>query len=243
MARLEPLGNGIRVYVNDTYHFTTDTILLADFANVKKNDTVCDLGTGCGTIPLLWARYGKPGKVLAVDIQKEPIELLTQSIKLNNLSCIHPLLSDLNDLKGKTDFGIYDAVVCNPPYKLKGSGIENPEDSKAAINHETLCTLDDICSCASKLLKFSGRFIMCQRPERLSDIIETMRKYRLEPKRIRFVQQRINKSPKLILIESKFGANRGFLQTEPVLFIEDSSGNYSEEMKNIYGFYKEGYIS
>ena len=241
MIKLESLGNSVYVYVSDTYHFTTDTILLADFASVRKNDRVCDLGTGCGTIPLLWARYGIPKEVIAVDIQKDALNLLYKSIEYNSISNIQPLLSDIKDIKGKVELASFDAVVCNPPYKLKGSGIENPDDSKAAINHETLCNLDDICYATSRLLKFSGKFFMCQRPERLSDILETMRSHRLEPKRLRFVQQRKDKSPKLVLIESRFGSNKGFLQVEPVLFIEDENGDFSGEMKDIYGFYKEGY--
>ena len=242
MEKIEPLGSGISVYVNDTYHFTTDTILLADFASPRKNDIVCDLGTGCGTIPLLWARYDKPKEVLAVDIQKAALDLLNKSIKLNNLSNIQVIECDLRDMKGKAEFGRYDMVVCNPPYKEKGSGIENPDLSKAYINHEAACTMDDILHTASKLLKFSGKLIICQRPERLCDITESMRKHRLEPKRIRFVQQRNTKAPKLVLIEAKFGANRGFLQVDPVLFIENETGDFSDEMKQIYGIYKEGHI-
>lgn len=243
MEKLEPLGNNIKIYVDETYHFTTDTILLAHFAMPKRNDKVCDLGCGCGTIPLLWSRYNIPKEVLAIDIQEKAINLLNKSLKLNHISNIKVLHSDIKDLKGKVEFGSFDLVTCNPPYKLKGSGIENPQEAKATINHETMCTLDDVAFTASKLLKFSGRFVMCQRPERLSDVLETLRKYELEPKRLRFIQQRKNKSPKLFLVEARYKSNKGFMQIDPILFIEDENGNFSQEMNNIYGPYKEEFLN
>ena len=83
---------------------------------------------------------------------------------------------------------------------------------------------------------------MCQRPERLSDMICAMRNFRIEPKRLRFVQQRPGKPPKLFLIEGRRGGKPGGMTAEPVLFIEGPDGNFSEEMINIYGAYKEDYL-
>lgn len=243
MEKLEPLGRNTFIYVNETYHFTTDTILLSNFAMPKKSDIVCDLGTGCGTIPLLWHRDNVPKKVTAIDIQENAIKLLKKTIEYNKIENIEPIVADIKDLKDKVSFASYDIVITNPPYKKSGTGIKNPDQSKATINHETMCSLDDICKAASKLLNFSGSFFMCQRPERLSDVIETLRKYELEPKRLRFVQQRINKTPKLFMIEAKYKANRGFMQVDPVLLIEDENGKFSHEMNNIYSYYKEEYLN
>lgn len=238
----EPLGKNIKVIVSDKHHFSTDTILLADFAMPKKHDKSVELGTGCGTIPLIWAReMGKNLNVTAVEIQDDAYDMIKRSVLINGLGkYIHPVHGDLRNLRSKLRYGYYDLVVSNPPYKLSGSGIVNPDKEKMLARHEEFCTLEDIVSCASRLLQFGGRFCMCQRPERLSDVIETMRKYHLEPKRLRFVQQRQNKEPKLFLIEGRRGGNRGFLQTMPVLFIEDDKGDFSEEMRRIYGCYKTG---
>ena len=79
---------------------------------------------------------------------------------------------------------------------------------------------------------------MCQRSERLTDLITLMRKYNLEPKRLRLVQQRLNKAPKLVLIEGRRGGKPGFMTTEPTLMIEDEKGDFSQEMLEIYGDYK-----
>ena len=246
--RLEPLGNGVEIIVSDMYHFSTDTILLADFANVKSSDYVVELGTGCGTMPLLWTRTKRCKEIVAVDIQQTAVEMLKRSIEHNkenghdNVSCIKPLHSDMKELKGKCEFGHYNLVVCNPPYKLSGSGIVNPDTEKLLARHEESCTLDDVCETASRLLQFSGRFCICQRPERLTDVMESMRKFDIEPKRLRFVQQRLNKEPKLFLLEGRYKGKKGFMQVMPTLFIEDETGDFSKEMKEIYGLYKEGRI-
>lgn len=237
---LEPLGNGIKIYVSKSYHFSTDTILLADFAAPKHGKKCVDLGTGCGTIPLLWLKRDQSLSVDAVEIQKNACELAQKSAGLNGISednlRIHN--ADLRELKGKLPFGYYDLVACNPPYKLGGSGITNPESEKLIARHECECTLDDICGAASSLLQFGGRLCVCQRPERLADVMESMRKFNIEPKRLRLVQQRKSKAPKLFLLEGRKNGNRGFLDVLPTLFIEDERGDFSAEMLEIYGDYK-----
>lgn len=237
---LEPLGNGMSIYVSDSYHFSTDTILLSDFSKPVGRKKCVELGTGCGTIPILWCRHNKNLEITAVEIQSDACTLAQKSVEYNNLTDnITVLNSDLKELKGKLSFGYYDLVVCNPPYKIGGGGITNPQSAKQIARHETECTLDDICECASKLLQFGGKFCICQRPERLADVMESMRKFAIEPKTLRLVQQRKSKAPKLFLLEGRRGGNKGFLNVLPTLFIEDENGNFSEEMMNIYGCYKE----
>jgi tRNA1(Val) A37 N6-methylase TrmN6 len=236
---LEPLGRGIKIIVSEIHHFSTDTILLNYFAKAKAKDKIIELGTGCGTIPLLMKKDGKGKEITAVDIQQEACSMLERSIEYNNLENIKVINSDLNDLKGKVPFGYFDLVVCNPPYKQEGTGIYNPNDSKKTARHETMCTMADIVQTASSLLNFGGRFCMCQRPERLTDAMTLMRQYGVEPKRLRFVQQRKGKEPKLFLLEGRKGGKKGFMTVEPVLMIEDEQGEFSAEMLEVYGDYKE----
>lgn len=235
----EPLGKKIKIIVSDVHHFSTDTILLNYFANVRKNDKVIELGTGCGTIPLLIKKDNRGKEITAVDIQEDACSMLERSIQYNRLEGITVVHSDLKDLKGKVSFGYYDLVVCNPPYKEKGTGIENPLTGKTTARHETACSLEDIIMVSSKLLNFGGRLCMCHRPERLTDLLTLMRVYDLEPKRIRLVQQRVNKASKLVLVEGRKGGKKGFMATEPTLMIENSTGDFSPEMMEVYGDYKE----
>ncbi len=241
--KCEPLGNGVKVIVSRNHSFGTDTVLLAHFSSPRKKDKVCELGTGCGAIPLIWCRSEPPAQITAVDIQEEACQLLKKSVELNHFEKVIDVIhSDLLELKDKTEFGSYHLVVCNPPYKAAGAGIVNPEQAHKIARHEYTCTIDDIVRVASELLNYSGRFCLCQRPERLSDIITTMRKYNIEPKRLRFVQQRTTKAPKLFLIEGRKGGRPGGLVVEPALLIEENSGGWSQEMIEIYGAYKEAYL-
>ena len=243
--RLEPLGRGVEVFVSDAHHFTTDTILLADFACVKKGERVVELGTGCGAIPLLMIREGSPEYIRAIDIQPEAVEQLKLSIERNTdkgiarASLIQPILGDIKDIKSLCPAGEADLVVCNPPYKLTGSGIENPDASKKTARHEVDCSLDDVTSAAKWLLRFGGRFVMCQRPERLTDVLTSLREHDMEPKRLRFVQGRTEKAPKLFLVEAKRGARTGYMDVLPALIVEDENG-FTPEMNKIYGCYKDG---
>ncbi len=233
---LEPLGNGIRIIVSDLFRFSTDTIILADFAKPRKGIKAVDLGTGCGTIPLLWSRSDKTTSITAVELQPEGADMARRSVELNGLDNISVVNADLKELKGVLPFGSFDLVCCNPPYKESGTGIKNPDGEKLLARHEEGCTIGDICLAAKNLLQFGGRFVMCQRPERLADVLEAMRSNDLEPKRLRFVQQRPEKPPKLFLVEGRRGGKKGGLVTESTLFIE------SDEMLGIYGSYKEGYL-
>ena len=244
--RLEPLGGGVEIYVSDAHHFTTDTILLAHFAAVKNGERVVELGTGCGAIPLLLIRDSAPESIVAADIQEEAIDLLHKSIAHNldngteRAGLIRPVLGDIKEIPARMPAGESDLVICNPPYKLPGSGIKSPDAAKNVAYHETECTLDDICAAAKWLLRFGGRFVICQRPERLTDVLATLRANDLEPKRLRMVQGKVNKAPKLFLCEAKRGAKPGYMDVLPALIVEEENG-FTDEMKEIYGIYKEGY--
>ncbi|MDD6251881.1 MAG: methyltransferase [Oscillospiraceae bacterium] len=238
--RLEPLGNGIEIIVSDKFCFTTDTILLANFAQHRKSDRVVDLCTGCGIIPLLLSRENPPREIHGVEIFAEGVDMMTRSVKYNSLTeNIFPLCSDIKELKGELPFGYFSLVTCNPPYKLSGSGLKSRGDEALLARHEEMCTLEDVISVGSKLLQFSGRLCICQRPERLTDAMELMRKYDVEPKRLRLVQGKFSKAPKLFLLEGKRGSKPGFLNVMPALVVENEDGAFTEEMLSIYGSYKD----
>ena len=235
--KIEPLGNNIGVIVSDIHRFNTDTILLANFSMPKKNDRAVDLGSGCGTIPLIWSRENRAEKIYSVEIQKDACNMIERSIILNNLQDKLEIINgDIKALDDKLPKGYFDLVVCNPPYKEIGKGIVSNKKGECIARHECACSLDDITATASKLLQFSGRFCLCLRPSRLCDVILSMRNAKLEPKRLRFVHQRKEKEPKLFLIEGRKGA-KPELRVMPPLYLEDESGNCSVEMKKIYGVY------
>ena len=240
LIKKEPLGGEFFVYVSPRHTFGTDAVLLADFSSARKKDTLVDLGTGCGIIPLLMLRDGNLQTAVGVDISPEAAELAertSRELKTDNFTVLN---SDLNDLKGKIGFGCHTLVTCNPPYKAPNGGLKNPDGVKATARHEVDCTLRDIISVSARLLQTSGRLCICHRPERLAELMDLMREYKLEPKRLRLVCQRKGEEPWLVLVEGKKCANTG-LRISPTLYVEEDGG-FSPEMIEIYGAYKEAYI-
>lgn len=236
----EPLGKGYFVNVTPHHTFGTDAVVLRDFANPKRKDRLVDLGTGCGIIPLLMLRDGSLSEAVGVDISKEATDLAQKTVEELDIKNFKVINSDLNDLKGKVQFGCHTLVTCNPPYKAPNAGLKNPDEVEMVARHEVACTLEDIIAVSSKLLQTSGRLCMCHRPERLAELISLMTKYRIEPKRLKLVCQRKGEEPWLVLVEGRRCGNTG-LKIEPTLYVEEN-GEFSPQMLEIYGAYKEAYL-
>ncbi|MCQ4022943.1 MULTISPECIES: tRNA1(Val) (adenine(37)-N6)-methyltransferase [unclassified Ruminococcus] len=238
----EPLGNGIEVIVSKIHRFGTDTVLLANFSKPKEWENVCEFGSGCGAIALIWCREKPPKHITAVELQSDGADMIRRSTAHNGLERRIDVLND--DLRSLTSLspGSFDLIACNPPYKQQGGGIINTNEGKLLARHEYTCTIEDVCRSAARLLRFGGRLCLCQRPERLSDVICAMRESGIEPKRLRLIQQRKTKAPKLFLIEGKKGGKSGGLVVNDTLLIEDENGGLSSEMIEIYGDYKTGHI-
>lgn len=228
----EPLGSGYFVMTTNDFKFSLDSLLLADFCKLKNEKKICDLCSGCGIVSMLFSADGSRRETLAIEIQQEACELINKTVELNHLENIKIINQDLK-LLDKSLNNQFDLVACNPPYKQNGTGKKSTSQPSLIARHEEFCTLDDVISVSSKLLKQKGRLILCHRPERLCDIITTMRQYKIEPKRLRFVQQRKDTKPWLILIEGKKDSKNGLL-VEPTLIIEEDNNNYSAEMSIIY---------
>lgn len=236
-TKIEDVGGGVKICVSAEHTFGTDAFLLSHFARPKASDIACDLGSGCGVIPLLWFRgENAPRHVDAVDIREQAVEQMKISMELSGLGeRFEPVLADMRDLKGRLGFGGYGLVTCNPPYKTVGTGVMSKSETDKIARHETLCTIDDCCAAASRLLRFGGRFCVCQLTERLADVIEAMRRHKLEPKRLRFVQKDKDSAPWLVLVEGKRGS-KPFLSAEPTLLLYED-GEASAEMRDIYSMF------
>lgn len=228
----EKLSDKISVCVSDDHGFGTDAFLLTHFCEYKRNDLACDLGTGCGIIPLIMQRKDPPKITYALDIQSKAIDQLRVSLEKNSISTIEPVCADLKELWDDAPFGKLSLVTCNPPYKAAGAGIESDTDAHRIARHEILCNINDVCRAADRLLKFGGRLCLCNRPERLSDVIFAMKQNHIEPKRLRFVSKNESSPPWLFLIEGKKGS-KPFMQVLPQMYVWNSNG-YTAEMESIY---------
>ena len=227
----EDLGKGYKVCISTEHRFGTDAFLLADFARPRHKDTVCDLCTGCGIIAMIMSRNFQPKKIYAVELQQKAYDQLRLSIEKSGAD--ENTFAVLGDLKEWKSSEPIDVITCNPPYKISGTGAKNNSHAVSIARHEIECTVDDVCAAAAKNLRFGGRLCICNRPERLSDIITAMRANGIEPKRLRTVHKNPDCAPWLILVEGHKGGNN-FIQIEKPLFVRTKDGGISEEMQGIY---------
>ncbi len=218
------------------FKFGTDSVLLANFAELRSGDRVVDLGTGSGVIPLLLAYKNKGVKVTGIEIQKALADLAERNVKYNNLEeKIEIINHDLCSLEDITTAGSFDVVVSNPPYLPLNEGQITENKFLAAARHEIHAEIEDVIKAAAYILKYGGIFYIVYRAERLTEVIEKLSEYNFQAKELRLVQSRLDKEADIFLLKAKKGANPG-LRIKPVLLIyKGQSNQYTAEVKEIYG--------
>ncbi len=228
--------NGYRLIQNTAcFCFGMDAVLLSSWATVKKGDKVLDLCTGNGVIPILMHGKNEGIKCTGIEIQDTSAELAVRNVLLNKIEeDINIVKGDIKDAVGLLGSSVYNVVTVNPPYMNENHGILNPKSAKAIARHELLCTLDDVVKAAAMCLKVKGHFFMVHRPQRLVDIYDTMRKYKLEPKRMRMVHPHVNAEANMVLVEAVKGGNSQ-LTVEPPLIVYNEDGSYTQELLKMYG--------
>lgn len=225
--------NGLKIIQNKNWFcFGIDAVLLSDFAKeIHRNSQILDLGTGTGILALLLSAKVQNSKITGVEVQEEVSDMAKRSALLNHLE---DRIEIINKNVKDVDFNMeFDAVITNPPYKKKNTGLINENNVKLISRHEIEGSLEDFIKTSSKALKDKGSMYMVNRPERLVDIFECCRKYKLEPKVLRMVYSKVESSPTLVLIKATKNANR-YLKVEKPLYIYEENGNYSNEILEIY---------
>ncbi len=193
-----------------------------------------DMGTGTGIIPILMAAKTEAAHLTGLEVQSESADMAERSVLLNKLQeRVSIVNGDIKNIKDLFSGEKMDTVTCNPPYMTAGKGLANPDAPKAIARHEILCTLDDVIYAAKYLLKPKGAFYMIHRPLRLVEIFEDMRKYGIEPKRMRMVHPYADKEPSMVLIEGRKGG-KPELRVEKPLIIYKEPGKYTDEIYDIY---------
>lgn len=236
--KFEKLTEKIFVCASSDHRFGTDAFLLADFCGYRRKDKVCDLGTGCGIIPLIMQKSMPPEVIYAVDIQEGAVDQIRLGMEKSGIGeGIVPICADLKELWENAPLGQLDLVTCNPPYKAANAGFESALTAQRIARHEIMCNIGDVCAAAEKLLKFGGRLCVCNRPERLSDVLYAMKCHNIEPKRLRFAAKTPEDAPWLFLVEGKKGS-KPFMRVEPTLIIRSGDG-FSDELRRIYSTGKE----
>lgn len=229
--------NGYRIIQNPKkFCFGMDAVLLTGFAHAKAADTLLDLGTGTGIIPLLMeAKYGC-SRLTGLEIQPESADMARRSVALNDLSeKIDIVTGDIKEAGSLFPPASFDCVTCNPPYMIGNHGLTNPQDAKAIARHEILCTLEDVVRQAAVLLKPGGHFFLVHRPFRLAEIMTLLVQYKLEPKRMRLVYPYVDKEPNMVLLEAVRGGNSRMTVEKPLIVFR-APGEYMPEIRDVYGY-------
>lgn len=228
----------IDIYVNEDHRFGTDAVLLADFAAPYPSETVCDLCTGCGIIPLFFCKGKPPKKVYGVELQREAVELFKRSVKENGLeNTVFPIEADLTDLKALAEHipqGSVDTVTVNPPYYRENSGKTKLSQAQRIARHEIACNLRQVIEAADFLLKYGGSLKMCHLPERLAEIFYLMQERNIQPKKLTLVCNKEGEKPWLALVSGKKGGKVG-LDVEKPFVMREENGEYTKELLDIYG--------
>ena len=219
----------------DWFKFSLDSVLLADFINVKKKDrNIIDFCTGNAPIPLFLSTKTS-NSIIGVELQEEVFKLAKKSVILNNLeNQIEIINEDVKNLKNKYETDTFDIISCNPPYfKVSEQTQKNENNIKAIARHEIHLNLTDIFDISRKLLKNNGSIYIVHRTDRLVEIINEMSCYNIMPKRIRFIYPFKNSESNMVLIEGRKNGNSG-LKVEKPLVVHDERGNYTEEINQIF---------
>lgn len=235
--RIDDLNiNGYKIIQNkDFFCFGMDAVLLSNFAKVKEGQTVLDLGTGTGIIPILLEAKTKASHLVGLEIQKDSVDMALRSVKLNGLEKkIDIIEGDIKNASKMFKLSSFDVITSNPPYMNDLHGIKNENKAKMIARHEVLCTLEDLIFNVSKILKPSGSFFMVHKPFRLAEIFNLLMKYKLEPKRMQLVHSYVDKEPSMVLIEAVRGA-KSMIKIEKPLIIYKDINKYTDEIYKIYG--------
>lgn len=216
--------------------FGMDAVLLSGFARVRRGELVLDLGTGTGIIPILLEAKTEGKHFTGLEIQEEVADMAMRSVRLNGLQeKITICTGDIKEASGIFGSSIFDVVTSNPPYMNHNSGLKNPNESKAISRHEVLCTLEDVVRETARVLKPGGRFYMVHRPFRLMEIMDTLRRYKLEPKRMKMVHPYADREANMVLIEAVRGGGAMMKVEAPVIVFQEP-GVYSREITEVYGY-------
>ncbi len=226
---------GLRLLQKKTgFRFGMDSVLLADFAAVRKDDTVVDFGTGTGILPLLLIGREKGRTFTAIEIQQEYCEMASRTMVLNHLEDrVSVVCGDAGDAYRFMEPCSVDAVICNPPYGIRGAALTSPFADRATARNQEEDTLSRFFTAAFRILRGKGKFSMVYPAPQMLQAMELMHKFHLEPKRFQMVYPQENKPANLVLIEGVKDA-KPMLQPMAPLIIYDSNMHLTNRLKSIY---------
>ena len=227
--------NGLHlIQKRKSFRFGMDSVLLAHFADIRPDDTVADLGTGNGVLPLLLYGRKKGNRYFAIDIQQEAAELAKRNAEINNLENVITVIQ--SDVDASGDFippCSVDAAVCNPPYGRPDASLASPNTEKAIARNQNADTIDHLFTGAFRMLKGRGKLFLVYPVPQMLSVMKSLQLHHLEPKRFRLVYPYAEKPANLVLIEAVKDA-KPMLHPMPPLIIYNHDGSLTNELKSVY---------
>lgn len=216
------------------YRFSIDAILLAHFASHVSADSIIDLGTGSGIVPLILAKRTSAPTIVGVEVQEAMADMAERTIMLNGFADrVSILHEDLRSLCSRFDASSFDLVVSNPPYYPVEEGRINPDEEKAIARHEIMAKVEDVIGISHYLVRPSGLVVIIFPARRMVDLLFKLRESGLEPKLLQIIYSHKHDEGKLVIVESVKRGNPEIEIKRP-FFIYADEGEYSKEMQKIY---------
>ncbi len=234
--RLLNFGNNVIFQDDEAFLFSLDSVILANFVSIRLTDkNIVDLCSGNAPIPMLLS-FRTKANILGVELQKDIYDLGYESIISNKMDKQISFVNyDIKNLVDEKYEGKYDVVTCNPPYfKYKEGSLINQNKNKMIARHEVCTNLEEVIKISSYILKMNGTMALVHRPERLMEILFLMRKYNIEPKKMRFVYPKEDRDANMVLIEGSKNGKIGLRMLAP-LIIYNNNGDYTEEVRKMFG--------
>lgn len=219
----------------EVFSYSIDSVLLSRFPRLPQKGLIVDLCSGNGAVGLFASTMTK-ADIIQVELQKRLADMNRRSIQLNQLDKqVSVINDDLLHLPEHIGQSKVDLILCNPPYfKVDEESNLNESEHYLLARHEIATNLDSICRVVQQVLKSNGRLAMVHRPDRFLDILDTLRQYKLAPKRIQFVYPKASKEANMLLVEAiKDGSTDG-LKILPPLVVHEENGDYTKEIHEIY---------
>jgi tRNA1(Val) A37 N6-methylase TrmN6 len=209
----------------DTFKFSLDSILLAEFADtITDSLEILDLCTGNAVVPLILSYYYK-NTIYGFEIQKSIFANALESVKINNVdNQIKLICDDVKNIRNYFPGNNFDVILANPPYfKYQESSIINDNMEKAVARHEIYLNLDNLFEVVNYSLKDGGAFYLVHLPERLEEILSLCEKYKIKAKKIQFIYTKKDNSANIVLLKCIKGANNGLAVNAPLLISDYKS--------------------
>lgn len=239
------------------FRFGEDSVLLAasaaEISPVRRSIQVADLGAGCGAVGLLLAARRPLLHVWAIELDPHRADCLERNIRLNRLeqrmTAIQSdvrLLASPDQKAGSWPLPLFpatcDLVLANPPYRKPVNSadehwqtLSEAQKSRLMAVEEWTLDINRLMQASARLLKPGGTLMVVHRPQRLPDLMEEMRRQKLEPIRLQALESLPGKAPSRIIVTARYrGKPGGFRWLDP-LQICHSPGCYTEHATALYG--------